>query len=180
MAVGATTICWCFGEQVREYRDAAQRIRDQGKRTFAPERLDGLIRAVVGQTDVDHKTLDLRYQLFSAVAGTVAAAVDHEALQAVFVVHEFATSKTTEEKRSRNAADLAAFIDVVFPDAGARMRRDLPTCREHGMGVLTWSPLAGGWLSGAWRKDQPAPASTRAERLPQRNDLSMPENQAKV
>ncbi len=56
----------------------------------------------------------------------------------------------------------------------------LPTCREHGMGVLTWSPLAGGWLSGAWRKDQPAPASTRAERLPQRYDLSMPENQAKL
>jgi aryl-alcohol dehydrogenase-like predicted oxidoreductase len=56
----------------------------------------------------------------------------------------------------------------------------LPTCREHDMGVITWSPLAGGWLSGAWRKDQPAPASTRAQRLPQRYDLSMRENQAKL
>src|SRR5436305_2091048 len=28
----------------------------------------------------------------------------------------------------------------------------LPTCREHDMGVIPWSPLAGGWLSGRWRK----------------------------
>jgi aryl-alcohol dehydrogenase-like predicted oxidoreductase len=28
----------------------------------------------------------------------------------------------------------------------------LPTCRRHGMGVLTYSPLAGGWLSGRYRK----------------------------
>ena len=29
----------------------------------------------------------------------------------------------------------------------------LPTCRRYGMGVIPWSPLAGGWLSGRWRKD---------------------------
>ena len=28
----------------------------------------------------------------------------------------------------------------------------LPACRRHGMGVIPWSPLAGGWLSGRWRK----------------------------
>ncbi|MEU6139339.1 aldo/keto reductase [Streptomyces sp. NPDC047081] len=28
----------------------------------------------------------------------------------------------------------------------------LPTCERHGMGVLTYSPLAGGWLTGAYRK----------------------------
>ena len=33
----------------------------------------------------------------------------------------------------------------------------LPTCRRHGMGVIPWSPLAGGWLSGRWRKGQDAP-----------------------
>jgi len=56
----------------------------------------------------------------------------------------------------------------------------LPTCLAHGMGVIPWSPLAGGWLSGRWRKGQDAPASTRAERLPRRYDLSLPENQAKL
>lgn len=29
----------------------------------------------------------------------------------------------------------------------------LPTVRCHGMGTLTYSPLAGGWLSGRYRKD---------------------------
>src|SRR3954471_20944504 len=44
----------------------------------------------------------------------------------------------------------------------------LPTCRRHGMGVIPWSPLAGGWLSGRWRKGEDAPGSTRADRLPAR------------
>jgi aryl-alcohol dehydrogenase-like predicted oxidoreductase len=56
----------------------------------------------------------------------------------------------------------------------------LPTCRRHGMGVIPWSPLAGGWLSGRWRKGQPPPSSTRAERIPQRYDLSIPSNQRKL
>jgi aryl-alcohol dehydrogenase-like predicted oxidoreductase len=56
----------------------------------------------------------------------------------------------------------------------------LPTCLEHGMGVIPWSPLAGGWLSGRWRKGQDVPQSTRAQRLPQRYDLSDPANQRKL
>src|SRR5213596_861148 len=27
----------------------------------------------------------------------------------------------------------------------------LPTCERYGLGVIPWSPLAGGWLSGRWR-----------------------------
>jgi len=56
----------------------------------------------------------------------------------------------------------------------------LPTARRHGMGVIPWSPLAGGWLSGGWRKGQEPPSSTRAQRLPARYDLSLPENQRKL
>jgi aryl-alcohol dehydrogenase-like predicted oxidoreductase len=56
----------------------------------------------------------------------------------------------------------------------------LPVCREYGMGVIPWSPLAGGWLSGKWRKGADAPASTRAERIPERFDMSRPDNQRKL
>jgi len=56
----------------------------------------------------------------------------------------------------------------------------LPVCQQYGMGVLTWSPLAGGWLSGRYRKDQDIPTSTRAERLPQRYDMTLPGNQRKL
>jgi aryl-alcohol dehydrogenase-like predicted oxidoreductase len=56
----------------------------------------------------------------------------------------------------------------------------LPTCRRHDMGVIPWSPLAGGWLSGRWRKGEDAPGSHRADRLPARYDLSLPGNQRKL
>ena len=56
----------------------------------------------------------------------------------------------------------------------------LPTCLEHGMGVIPWSPLGGGWLSGRWRKGAGALTSRRAAMLPARYDLSIPENQAKL
>ncbi|MBX5470719.1 MAG: aldo/keto reductase [Thermoleophilaceae bacterium] len=56
----------------------------------------------------------------------------------------------------------------------------LPTCKRHGIGVIAWSPLAGGWLSGRWRKGQEPPRTRRAERLPERYDLSCPENQRKL
>ncbi len=56
----------------------------------------------------------------------------------------------------------------------------LPTCQRHGMGVLSYSPLTGGWLSGRWRKDSGQQASSRASRLPERFDLSLPANQRKL
>jgi aryl-alcohol dehydrogenase-like predicted oxidoreductase len=56
----------------------------------------------------------------------------------------------------------------------------LPTCKRYGMAVIPWSPLAGGWLSGRWRKGQETPDSTRAQRLPHRYDLSIPANQRKL
>ena len=56
----------------------------------------------------------------------------------------------------------------------------LPSTLEFGMGVIPWSPLAGGWLSGKWRKGTDTPQSTRAQRIPQRFDMSLPANQAKL
>jgi aryl-alcohol dehydrogenase-like predicted oxidoreductase len=55
----------------------------------------------------------------------------------------------------------------------------LPTCRRHGMGVIPWSPLAGGWLSGRYRKDD-YPESRRAQMIPRRYDMSLPANQRKL
>jgi aryl-alcohol dehydrogenase-like predicted oxidoreductase len=56
----------------------------------------------------------------------------------------------------------------------------LPTCREFGIGVIPWSPLAGGWLSGRWRKGAEDLTSRRAAMIPGRYDLSIPANQAKL
>jgi aryl-alcohol dehydrogenase-like predicted oxidoreductase len=56
----------------------------------------------------------------------------------------------------------------------------LPTARRYGMGVIPWSPLAGGWLSGRYRLGADTPSSHRADRLPERFDLSLPGNQRKL
>jgi aryl-alcohol dehydrogenase-like predicted oxidoreductase len=58
----------------------------------------------------------------------------------------------------------------------------LPTCQRYGMGVIPYSPLAGGWLSGRYRKDQDVqgPTSPARRRLADRFDMSLPENQRKL
>jgi len=55
----------------------------------------------------------------------------------------------------------------------------LPTTRRHGMGTLTYSPLSGGWLSGAWSKDA-SPTSPARKRLAVRFDMELPANQRKL
>jgi len=55
----------------------------------------------------------------------------------------------------------------------------LPTCMRQRMGVIPWSPLAGGWLSGRYRKDD-HPESRRAQMIPRRYDMSIPANQRKL
>ena len=58
----------------------------------------------------------------------------------------------------------------------------LPTCQRYGMGVIPYSPLAGGWLSGRYRKDADVtgPTSYARQRLANRFDMSLPENQRKL
>jgi aryl-alcohol dehydrogenase-like predicted oxidoreductase len=57
----------------------------------------------------------------------------------------------------------------------------LPVCEQYGMGVIPWSPLAGGWLSGRYGKGGESPGSSRrAQMLPQRYDMSIPANQRKL
>ncbi|MGA2492648.1 MAG: aldo/keto reductase [Roseiarcus sp.] len=42
-------------------------------------------------------------------------------------------------------------------------REALPACQRYGMGVMVWSPLAMGALTGRYRKGQPLPDSLRAK-----------------
>jgi aryl-alcohol dehydrogenase-like predicted oxidoreductase len=58
-------------------------------------------------------------------------------------------------------------------------REMLPVARRYRMGVIVWSPLAGGWLSGKYRKGEPVPKTGRAERIPDRFDPERPGNQLK-
>ena len=57
----------------------------------------------------------------------------------------------------------------------------LPVCERYGMGVIVWSPLAGGWLTGKYRHGTAIDMSSgRASRIPQRFDPALAANQHKL
>jgi aryl-alcohol dehydrogenase-like predicted oxidoreductase len=69
-----------------------------------------------------------------------------------------------------------------------QVERDVfPVTQKLGMGVIVWSPLAGGWLAGKYRRDRDVPEDSRATRATRwgtgvaaRFDQSRPGNQRKL
>ncbi|GHH04598.1 aldo/keto reductase [Streptomyces lanatus] len=55
----------------------------------------------------------------------------------------------------------------------------LPVTEEYGLGVLVWSPLASGWLSGAVREGRDI-TTNRSAFMPDRFDLTLPVNRARL
>ncbi|MFJ9116911.1 aldo/keto reductase [Streptomyces sp. NPDC102394] len=55
----------------------------------------------------------------------------------------------------------------------------LPVAEEYGLGVLVWSPLASGWLTGAVRRGGDV-TTNRSALMPERFDLSLPHNRARL
>jgi aryl-alcohol dehydrogenase-like predicted oxidoreductase len=96
-----------------------------------------------------------------------------------FPAHQIVEAQWVAEKRGRER-----FVCEQPPYSMLirRVEADvLPVCEKYSMGVIPWSPLAGGWLSGRYRKGGDSPGdSRRAQMLPQRYDMSLPANQAKL
>jgi len=55
----------------------------------------------------------------------------------------------------------------------------LPVAQTYGMGIIPWSPLAGGWLAGKFGEGKKN-TSRRSAMLPARYDLTIPANQRKL
>lgn len=56
----------------------------------------------------------------------------------------------------------------------------LPTCERLGLGVLVWSPLNGGWLSGKYRRGSEAPADSRAHTYAEHFGFDSPVGERKL
>ena len=59
----------------------------------------------------------------------------------------------------------------------------LPACMRHGMGVMSYSPIAGGWLSGKYRKGETVAgpgSAARGQRFPGAYDSANPANAVKL
>ncbi|MDO9380806.1 MAG: aldo/keto reductase [Nocardioidaceae bacterium] len=95
-----------------------------------------------------------------------------------FPAHQVVEAQWVSEKRA-----LGRFVTEQPPYSilARGIEADLlPVAEQFGLGVIPWSPLAGGWLTGRFRKGQDAPQSNRAQRMPARYDLSEPGNQRKL
>jgi len=95
-----------------------------------------------------------------------------------FPAHELVEAQWVSEKRG-----LGRFVSEQPPYSllVRGIEQDvLPVCEHYGIGVIPWSPLAGGWLSGRYRKNAELPSSHRAKMIAARYDMSLPANQAKL
>jgi len=120
-------------------------------------------------------------ETLAALSDLIHAGKIRYAGSSTFPAHEIVEAQWTAERRGRErfVCEQPPYSILVRGIEGDV----LPTCQKYGMGVIPWSPLAGGWLTGRYRKGVPVeelPKSSRASRLPQRYDISMPENQAKL
>jgi aryl-alcohol dehydrogenase-like predicted oxidoreductase len=96
-----------------------------------------------------------------------------------FPAHQIVEAQWTAERRGRER------FRCEQPPYSMLIRRAeadvLPVCESYGLGVIPWSPLAGGWLSGRYGRGGDSPASSRrAAMLPSRYDMSLPGNQRKL
>jgi hypothetical protein len=99
----------------RKYAAAAQRKRE-GKNTNLDRRVDDLLVAIVGKRYSDDPNLpDLRYQVFSAIAGTVAAAKPTTTAAAV-VVHLIDTDQAKPKKFEETREAVSDFARAVGLD----------------------------------------------------------------
>ena len=95
-----------------------------------------------------------------------------------YPAHELVEAQWVAERRGRERfvceqPPYSIFARAIEADV-------LPVCEKYGLGVIPWSPLAGGWLSGKYRRGQDLPSGGRASRVPARYDVSLPENQRKL
>ena len=104
-----------FGnDTILEYYNKAITKRDNGTPTRVPERIEQLLAMVDPETPVqESKWKDLRYQLLTALCGTILQAKIDGSTIAVLVVHEFDSDITEPDKHAQNHRELEAFLGVL-------------------------------------------------------------------
>jgi hypothetical protein len=100
-----------FGKTVAETVATALERAIQNPLSQGVRRVEHLVRALfTSRGDGRPKVSDLRYQMLTATAGTIAFALAEEAATAVLLVHEFVTNKTDDHLHARNLEDFRAFL----------------------------------------------------------------------
>ncbi|MHA7268778.1 aldo/keto reductase [Arthrobacter sp. HLT1-20] len=156
--------------------------RGGGSRKWIMQAVDDSLRRL----DTDY--IDLyqvhRPSALTDVAETLGALTDlvHQGKVRYIGSSSYSGSQIVEAQTASRDAHLTRFVTEQPPYSilVRGIEEDvLPTTQRHGMGTLTYSPLAGGWLSGKWRRDA-APVPTSGARPKARFNMESPANQHKL
>ena len=165
-----------MGEDPNEYGNSRRWIMREVENSLRRLKTDWIdlyqIHRPEPDTDVD--------ETLGALSDLVAAGKVRYVGSSTFPAHMIGQAQWVAERRGRERfmceqPPYSMLIRAIERDV-------LPACLEYGMGVIPWSPLAGGWLSGRYSKgseDSPG-SSRRAQMIPSRYDMSIPANQAKL
>jgi hypothetical protein len=121
-----------FGATVKQQTAAAKRAltkaEKDGKTSNAPERLSGLLERFVANPPSEQRVQDMRYQLLTALSGTLFEAETQGAQHAVLMIHEFLTDeRSNEQVLYEHDRDLHNFVTTVF-DQEPPSGHDAPWC----------------------------------------------------
>jgi aryl-alcohol dehydrogenase-like predicted oxidoreductase len=170
----ATKFHWAMGDDPNQRGNSRRWILQEVDASLRRLRTDWIDLYQVHRPDPD---MDVDETL-GALTDLVHAGKIRYLGSSTFPAHAIVEAQWVAERRSRER------FTCEQPPYSLLVRgveRDvLPVCRRYGLGVIPWSPLAGGWLSGRYRKDADVPESRRAQRIPKRYDMSLPGNRAKL
>jgi aryl-alcohol dehydrogenase-like predicted oxidoreductase len=136
---------------------------------LAPERIQRQLNGSLERLGVDRVDLYLAhaYDPGVPIADTLAAfaAAREQGLIAAYGVSNFDAGQLTEAIKA--APEMRAVQNNYSLLERADRDAVLPLCAAHGIGFQAFSPLAGGWLTGKYRRGEPFPAGSRMTQRPE-------------
>ena len=164
-----------IGEWIRSRRPDGLRLTtktynpmDEGAdHGLAPARVQRQIDSSLVRLGVDRVDLYLTHE-WDADVPVVELAGAYEELVAAGKIGAYGLSNV-DGAQLREALGAGAFAAV--QNAYSLLEREvegdvLPLCAENGVGFQAFSPLAGGWLTGKYHRDAPAPEGSRMTMRP--------------
>jgi aryl-alcohol dehydrogenase-like predicted oxidoreductase len=139
-----------------------------GDHGLAPERIHRQLESSLDRLDLDHVDLYLAHEFDPAVPLTDTFDA-FEALAGAGRIRAYGVSNF-DASQLRDAL-AAGSPQAVQNEHSLLARTDeeavLPLCEREQVAYLVFSPLAGGWLTGKYRRDEPFPAGSRMTQRPE-------------
>jgi aryl-alcohol dehydrogenase-like predicted oxidoreductase len=143
-------------------------MTEGGDHGLAPARIARQLEASLGRLGVERVDLFLCHDWDPDVPIAETAGALDELVAAGKIGAYGLSNVAAAQLREALGAGSFAWVQNSYSllDRGAELEV-LPLCREHGLGFTPFSPLAGGWLTGKYSRDAPAPAGSRMTLRPE-------------